>query len=264
VLELGAGCGLAGIAIATCTRAASVCISDFPTETMRNMMHNIALNCEHVPCPDSSPPVEVVGAEPGAVLPSERTFRSKSGCSVTVAQLDWEVEATWPRSTATTNEGPAFMQYDVIVAADLLPRESYGKSLAVVVQGLLKPGGVLIAVTPAVREGLPVLDAALRGTGYTVEEEVVCDEWRANPLRTPAQVAEGGLVVPPQHAHWFGGVACPSLPPSVLPAALLRAGCEGPSLRLVTDDEATDMFPELTRPSYDILAVTFSLPRLPA
>jgi predicted nicotinamide N-methyase len=293
VLELGAGCGLAGLAVACCTKAASICISDYPVETMRNMLHNIALNCERIGTGSTqekgSPLHAADAAETGApitaVLGGESfstsdVFFSGTGCHVSIAQIDWDIEETWPRvaSAAGPTTSP-FRQYDVIIAADLLPRESYGRSLAHVVRGLLKPGGSLIAVTPAVREGLPILAAALRGeAGYAVAEECVADEWRENPLRSPEQAA-GVEACPPSHGHCepFGGAARPTLPPSALSESLKRAGCDdrdgssssssaGPTtsssapLRYVTADAASDMFPELSRPSYDILAVTFTRP----
>lgn len=282
VLELGAGCGLAGLAVACCTRATSICISDFPTETMRNLVHNVGLNCQRVTVgapqasvvPGAEPGVPIVASLGGEVFSVNDTFiAAGTGCRISIAQIDWDVEETWPRA-----------QYDVIVAADLLPRESYGRSLAHVVKGLLRPGGILIVVTPAVREGLPVLDTSLRESGYTASEEVIEDDWRANPLRRPDQATPAALAASTSKSGLdptFGGVARGAMICGVSPStsatepepangdleplrrALARAGAtaEG-ALRFITDDEATDMFPELSRPSYDILAVTFTSPRL--
>lgn len=365
ILELGAGCGVAGLAVACCTRAASICLSDYPTETLRNTLHNTALNCERI-AEGTPSDGTVITAELGGVTYSIRdTFVARNtGCTVTLSQLDWTAEATWPRDADHANDGrpgAGFQQYDVILAADLLPRAGYGTNVAFVTRHLLRPGGLLIAVSPAVREGLTTLEEGLREArfstlqwqpepeesrgelpvagaggapprfkswppGEAFEHEVVEDSWRKNPLRRPlaspahapapsatgagglregsvqaeiarlvadgttsAEAAGATLAAQAQaggcsHPSWFGGAAraqpavadpatatgsgassteTPALAAAAraLTAALLRAGGSG-ALRLVSDEDAVDMFPEMSRPAYDIVVATFQAPPL--
>ena len=352
ILELGAGCGVAGLAVACCTKAASVCISDFPVETLRNTLHNVALNCERTVAyaGDSSISTELGGVQYGL----GDTFVARgSGCIVTLAQLDWEAESTWPvePGTAAAAGTPAYRQYDILLAADVLPREGYGTKVAFVTRHLLRPGGLLIAVTPAARYGRLTLEEGLHAAGFSVaslrpggevgssggwgvdgdsvrlnpSHELVPDDWRHNPLRRPlseapkgaaadgstaARIAAealaaiqdppGGPATPAEegiseavaagvaagsscacnHASWFGGAAraataaialagagdegegprpAAATAAAALAAALARAGGAG-SLRLVSDAAAEDMFPEMSRPDYDILIAAFQAP----
>lgn len=137
ILELGAGCGVAGLAVACCTRAASICLSDFPTETLRNTLHNVALNCDRTVCAATGPETSITTSLGGESFSLADAFVARgTGCAVTLAQLDWEAEATWPREERSGDAGPAsprrHRQYDVLLAADLLPREEYGAKVAFV------------------------------------------------------------------------------------------------------------------------------------
>lgn len=225
VLELGAGCGVAGLAVACCTKAASLCISDFPVETLRNTLHNVALNCERTVADAgaSSISTELGGVQYGL----GDTFVARgSSCTVTLAQLDWEAESTWPvePGMSAVAGAPAYRQYDILLAADVLPREGYGTKVAFVTRHLLRPGGLFIAVTPAARYGRLTLEEGLHAAGFSVaslrpggddvstgggagggwgadgdsvrlnpSHELVPDDWRRNPLRRPlSEAARGG------------------------------------------------------------------------
>lgn len=163
VIELGAGCGLSGLAAAACTTAERVVLSDYPRSTMENLLYNVARNCERVAAGadaealgGAAPPRGVGGGEPdhlvatlggagGPTFTGRDAFRAPSGCLMLLAQLDWDDAATWPREAGG---GGAFATFDVILASDLFYRRSYARKVASAALQLLRPGGRLVCVTP--------------------------------------------------------------------------------------------------------------------
>lgn len=76
------------------------------------------------------------------------------------------------------------------------------------------------------------------------------------PARVPAPLHPSDAAA---DGPWGDGVSAAA---SALTTALYRAGGAG-ALRLVSASEAADMFPELGRPDYDILAAAFRAPLKP-
>jgi hypothetical protein len=108
VLELGAGCGLSGLAVAACTPAAAVTLNDYDQKTVDNMLHNIARNCEAVVEDGTASgtrgidPSNCTAAERAQFVHVKQRWRHRrTGCEVAVTQMDWDVEDTWP-----TEPGP--------------------------------------------------------------------------------------------------------------------------------------------------------------
>ena len=206
-IELGAGCGLTGLAAACCTPAKSVVLSDYPKETMENLLYNTARNCERIEGHPvlAPPPARVAGAKgTGPITTSLAgkeyslmdTFRSPTGCLVSLSQMDWDETDTWPRKAAATatasehsatngDDSKAYATYDVVIMADLFYRRSYSRKVATAVQSLLRPGGIVIVATPTAREGLQTLDTMMAGAGFTAEETPFPAAMRVNPLRRP-------------------------------------------------------------------------------
>jgi len=142
VLELGAGCGLAGLAAAARAGAASVALTDCNEHTLANLRENAARNAD-------------------ACLP----------CSLEVAAWDWD--EAYPLSTPV----------EVVLGADLVYRRSYSRKLAQLLPSVVPPGGAFVLATPAQREGLPTLKAALAALCWALECEVEAPaSWRESPL----------------------------------------------------------------------------------
>lgn len=275
VLELGSGCGLAGLAAACCTGTASVCLSDFAAATVANLALNVGANCEA-----AGSAVEAAGDPPvatgaGAALHAASEFVSRrrggscgvdgSGggapCLVRVARVNWDDEETWPEPACGGDERkgeaedactpecsgsgdapsppPPRRLFDAVLAADVLYRRSYARKVAAVVRGVLRPGGILVSVSPAAREGLGLLRRLLTEAGASAADIEVPDAWRGNPLRTPTPAGEGAT--PPDAAP---GAAAP--PPSLV--------------TLVSDAAARGLFPELAVSSYEMTCVVFTMP----
>ena len=256
VLDLGAGCGLSGVTAAVCSPAKSVCVSDFPKETMENLLHNVARNCRRVgdECDQAAAPFSVT-IGPHTFYGSD-TFRGRNGCAVTVRQFDWDDESTWPRAdvrvigaaaaaaaadgaTASSAAHP-FETYDIVIAADLFYRRSYSRKVVSVVNSLLRPGGKFICVTPCAREGLALLDKlmAAPNAGFECVETRIPSEWRSNPIRSSCAALSDG--------------DAQTLMASLEPLAV-RA-----HPRAVSDEEARCMFPEIFMPLYEIVTLVYT------
>jgi predicted nicotinamide N-methyase len=152
ILELGCGCGLAGITAAVVTGALTCTLSDFQDKTMENLRHNSTRN-------------------------SDAEGMSGLGCSISTLRIDWDDESTWPVVEGLTG------QFDVIIAADSTYKRSYARKLFPVVDSLLKAGGKFIYASPAAREGLPMLLKLVSSHSYAVENIIIPLDWHACPLR---------------------------------------------------------------------------------
>ncbi|CAM9126528.1 unnamed protein product [Chrysoparadoxa australica] len=131
VLELGAGCGVAGLSLAVHGKASLVHLTDLHPATVANLKHNMKINAQEAGC-------------------------FSDGCSVTAGTLDWGDEATWPGD-----------QFDVIVGCDLAYQSSLSELLLKVVLGLLKPGGRLLYCAPDGRDGQEEWFSMLTASGLT-------------------------------------------------------------------------------------------------
>jgi len=144
VLELGAGCGLAGLAAAQRGGAASVTLTDFNAATVANLTAN-----------------------------AERNAAACVPCRLHTAAFDWDAPPPWEQPRA----------FDVVLGSDLVYTRSYARKLAAVLNACVAAGGAFALATPAQREGLPTLAAALAAAGWRLELEAEAGEaWRSNPL----------------------------------------------------------------------------------
>jgi predicted nicotinamide N-methyase len=208
VIELGAGCGVTGLAAACGASPRTMVLSDYPTATMSNLLYSTARNCARVREGSAVSTAAAVGGKGAAPAPVTATvagaeyhlndvFVSPAGCEVTLAQLDWDEPATWPRTGGGGDGGGgdsdgAFATYDVIICADLFYRRSYSRKVAAAVRAMLRPGGLVLAATPTAREGLQTLDGMMAAAGFASVEEPFPAAWRVNPLRRPGPVEGSG------------------------------------------------------------------------
>ena len=119
VVELGAGCGLAGMVAAGSGGAEAVCVTDFKGAAIENMVHNVEIN---------RPYFQACGVEdPEAV--------------VTVSHLDWSDSLTEARTpSARTPSSPALALLraaDVLIAADCAYDVTVIPSLVLTVRAFL-------------------------------------------------------------------------------------------------------------------------------
>jgi predicted nicotinamide N-methyase len=259
-LELGAGCGLSGLAIACCTNAKSVAISDFPDETMVNLLHNISRNCKLLerkiilskndPNNDSILSIKRTVNENGEAVEDEirldDQFLSPSNVVTTALKMDWDHVETWPVDPATGE----LQTYDVIFASDIWYRRSYARKVAAVAEKLLRPGGLFLCMTPSIREGLSTMEKMMTSMGCSVEEESVPDDWRVNPLRT---FSDHESIT----NEWKNTSADTS---NVTPLEFSTNPSRFHGVKFVSEEELKGMFPEMGMLSYQIISIKYRRP----
>jgi predicted nicotinamide N-methyase len=140
VAELGAGCGLPGLAVAVRSKARRVIITDIHEPTLRNALHNVQLNG------NGEPAVETVFNfdKSGQTFQVSSSIRSpevavgdaSSGqdnvCDVSVLKLNWGDETTYPAE-----------KIDVLVGSDLVYDSNILRLLVPAVKNLLGKGWFL-------------------------------------------------------------------------------------------------------------------------
>lgn len=148
VLELGAGCGVPGLALAMHSKPKAVYITDFNPATVRNIQHNISIN----------------SSKSGYVDWMER---------VKALSIDWGDESTWPEE-----------KIDFVIGSDLIYQKSIVPLLKKVVNGLIKDDGSFLYVCPSDgRDGLKEFIDSMKREGFKcVSEEIAPDLYRTNPL----------------------------------------------------------------------------------
>ena len=152
VLELGAGCGVPGLAVGMYSHADVVYITDFNPATIDNLQYNIDIN----------------GNRPAT--------KSRAGDwleRVKASSIDWGDESTWPEE-----------KMDYVIGSDLIYQKSIVPLLKKVVTGLIKDDGVFLYTCPSDgRDGLVEFINAMKKEGfYCVSEEIAPDLYRSNPL----------------------------------------------------------------------------------
>lgn len=302
VIELGAGCGVTGLATACCTSAKSVVLNDYQEPVMQNLLYNVARNATR---DASAPPIpatpasvssgdSAISAQVGDETYTLRdTFRTSTGCAVTLSQMDWDNPDTWPRrqepsgASSDSDDGeapPAYAQYDVVICADLFYRRSYSRKVASAVRALLRPGGVVLIATPTAREGLSTLDTMMASAGFGAEEAPFPPEWRVNPLRAPHCASDELLrglglarlgLRPDPSSEWEAQLRAQAEAHSarteasegdddgdlVVPLVSATTGAPACPLHFVGTARAKGMFPELFVPSYGIVSIVYRKPQ---
>ena len=152
VLELGAGCGVPGLAVALYSNAKSVYVTDLNPSTIRNLQYNIEINSNR----------SVTASTAGEWL--ERVHASS---------IDWDNDMTWPEE-----------KMDYVIGSDLIYQQSIVPLLKKVVRGILKPEGRFLYTCPSDgRDGLFEFIDTMKKQGFRcLSEEVAPDEYRSNPL----------------------------------------------------------------------------------
>ena len=175
MLELGSGCGLAGIAAGCLASPRLLVLTDYQESTVDNLRQNVASNSARL-----------------------------GSLAVQVARMDWDAPESWPQG----DEGSP-LTFDLLIGADLLYRRSYARKVASVVQQLLCPGGLFLCVTPEHREGLPLLHRLLLGAGFDVTSQEAPDSWRCAAQAAPVACFGGASDRLPQHVLLASGRASP-------------------------------------------------------
>lgn len=143
VLELGSGCGVPGLMVATSSnssRPRQIYVTDLNPQTVENLQYNVELN-------------EV------------QDF-------VEASRMDWDDKSTWPEE-----------RVDFVIGSDLIYIKSLVPLLTSVIFGTIKPGGKFLYVCPDTgRDGLDAFVEAMKKKCPGWVEQVAPKEYHANPL----------------------------------------------------------------------------------
>jgi len=143
VLELGSGCGVPGLMVATSSSSSlprQIYVRDLNPQTVENLQHNVELN-------------GVQGFVEASVM-------------------DWDDKSTWPKE-----------RVDFVIGSDLIYIKSLVPLLTSVIFGTVKPGGKFLYVCPdGGRDGLDLFVEAMKKKCPGWVEQIAPKEYHANPL----------------------------------------------------------------------------------
>jgi predicted nicotinamide N-methyase len=143
VLELGSGCGVPGLMVATSSSSSlprQIYVTDLNPQTVENLQHNVELN-------------------------GVQGF-------VEASRMDWDDKSTWPKE-----------RVDFVIGSDLIYIKSLVPLLTSVIFGTVKPGGKFLYVCPDTgRDGLDAFVEAMKKKCPGWVEQIAPKEYHANPL----------------------------------------------------------------------------------
>jgi len=143
VLELGSGCGVPGLMVATSSQSSrprKIYMTDLNPLTVENLQHNIELN--------------------------EVQDFVRSSC------MDWSNKSTWPEE-----------KVDYVIGSDLIYIKSLVPLLTSVIFGTVKPGGKFLYVCPVSgRDGLDAFVESMKSQCPGWVEKQAPQDYHANPL----------------------------------------------------------------------------------
>ena len=170
VVELGAGCGLPGIAAAYYGAPSTVYITDIHEPTLRNAVHNIDLNKDF-----GNVTLGSEGANRGQCCISGVSQPT----SVFIRNVSWTEKASFPPEEA-----------DVLIGSDLVYDSNILGVLCPAVHAMLKNGGTFLYVAPDdARDGMAALVDAMQAIGLVCVKQEACDDaMYGNPLCAPSKV----------------------------------------------------------------------------
>jgi len=175
VVELGAGCGLPGLAAAFYGQARSVYITDIHEPTLKNAIYNIHLNS------DANMNDKEGQLSPDGPLPADCVITGTSEpTAVHVLNVSWTDSSTFPTEKAR-----------VVLGSDLVYDKAILGILGPAVYEMLETGGTFLYVAPdEFRDGMAELVQTLESQNLRCTSRIACaDEMYCNPLMQPTRRA---------------------------------------------------------------------------
>ena len=166
VVELGAGCGLPGLAAAVYGAPKSVYITDIHEPTLQNATHNIHLNAIENAVANIDGNAEIDSSSNVAYLGANNTVKTM------IQNVSWTNASTYPEEKADVIRSD--LVYDASILAVLCPA----------VLAILADSGCFLYVAPDDgRDGMTGLIAALQEHGIELMSQTPCPEdFYSNPL----------------------------------------------------------------------------------
>ncbi|KDO30179.1 hypothetical protein SPRG_05371 [Saprolegnia parasitica CBS 223.65] len=211
VCELGAGCGVSGLACYLYTSAASVVLTDLYHHTVANLDHNAKLNKptkaaiaetspEAVGCAECGTLQRFTADNPEGKLMLCGRCRCVAYCSRECQKAAWKLHKGVCKELLAqkTNAAPTTLSvravdwakpetygsdvFDVVLGSDLVYHKDIVPILAQVVDAVLVPGGRFLHVASQARDSLVEFKDAMETRGFRVSMTIVPDALKTNPL----------------------------------------------------------------------------------
>ena len=152
VLELGAGCGVPGLAAAVYGQPASVVVTDLNPKTVDNLRHNVELNQR----------------------PTEKGPSTMAATEASV--MDWTNSATWPTPPASASTSSSKQSvFDVVIGSDLVYSKSVVPMLLSVLDGV-EAGTFLYCAPDTDRDGLKEFLERLIQKGWRLVKQIEAND----------------------------------------------------------------------------------------
>lgn len=171
ILELGSGCGVPGLVVASAVAASAstndddnnshptkIYLTDFNPRTIENLQYNIALN------------------QNNRTATATVSTNNKESTQVLAQNINWQDATTWPKE-----------KVDVMIGSDLIYQSDMVPALVNVVKGLLAhPHGVFFYVAPDTgRKGQDDFFAKMQEHDFVlISERTAPVEYVENPLQS--------------------------------------------------------------------------------
>jgi predicted nicotinamide N-methyase len=174
VVELGAGCGLPGLAAAVYGAPKSVYITDIHDPTLQNAIYNTHLNAIQTSVENNNGSTQVDTRSNVAFLGPDASVKT------VVQNVSWTDPSTYPEEKAHVLLGSDLV-YDASILAVLCPA----------VHAILQDGGTFLYVAPDDgRDGMAGLITALQECGIELVSQTPCpDHLYSNPLARLSKAA---------------------------------------------------------------------------
>lgn len=190
VMELGAGCGLAGIVAGRCTSADKVVVSDLFQRTMENLHHNVEMNRT-----DTLPLSNTKCCQCQQECGDQRLVCARCTiaqyCSKECQKASWSMHKRSCVSSKTQliasaldweQVGDELETYNIVMGSDLVYHEDIVPLLVAAIDQLLTEDGTFFHVASQQRSSLGLFIEQMKASGFQCKVEIVPHEFKQNPL----------------------------------------------------------------------------------
>lgn len=189
VCELGAGCGLSGLAAYKYTKAHQVVLTDLFESTLENLRYNVELNIP-TGCENCGAMQKFSSENPSGKLLQCSRCGNAQYCSAECQKESWkshklvchDAKRTIQVEALDWAEETLVGQYDILLGSDLVYHNSIVPILARTIDRVLKPDGVFYHVASDQRSSLDEFKTAMTELGFICQVYLVPESYKGNPL----------------------------------------------------------------------------------
>ena len=189
LIEVGAGLGLVGLALASAVagRGCSVTLTDCEAEALENLRQEVLLNSHRLVDDSASDPTGSPEPESYSQLGASATAQERStdcpsstgthGCEIAVAELDYGPQHVVASSEALTKGGQA--RYDLVVGSDVIFSETHASLSTALSRLMAMPDGRAVLCLADNRVGIAGFLHGCEAAGLLVDVQPITPEMLA-------------------------------------------------------------------------------------